>query len=168
MCLLIHKPIRANYSDDDQSHRLSVLILQLAIIFTLVSCTSARKDFGSVELVDRFRELAVAKYVDNITYRVNLTHSYVLCYKQSRPTSSNPFPPVQFFVYDLWNERVLFEDSLAKGSIKWLNDYQIQVSTIPGIVTGDEEADKKLLGYIYDVKLQRKLYPQGNKTEYLR
>ena len=62
-------------------------------------------------------------------------------------------------------KRFCFEDSLAKASIKWLNDYQIQVSTIPGIVTG-EEADKKLMGYIYDVKLQRKLYAQGDKVKY--
>jgi len=73
---------------------------------------------------------------------------------------------VQFFVYDLKNEKVLFEDSLANGSVKWLNDYQIQVSTVPGIVTEDEEVDKKLMGYIYDVKLQRKLYDQGDKVKY--
>ena len=51
-----------------------------------------------------------------------------------------------------------------KASVKWLNDYQIQISTIPGIVTGDEEANKKLMGYIYDIKLQRKLYAQGAKV----
>ena len=148
--------------------KLSVLILQLTIVFTLASCASAKKDSNSVDSVEKYRKLAVDKYKDNITYRVNLTHSYVLCYKQSRPTSQNPFPPVQFFVYDLKNEKVLFEDSLANASIKWLNDYQIQVSTIPGIVTGDEEADKKLMGYIYDVKLQRKLYSRGDKAKYLR
>ena len=147
-------------------HKLSVSILQLTIGFTLAYCALAKKDSNSADSVDNYKELAVDKYTDNITYRRNLTHIYVLCYKQSRPTIQDPFPPLQFFVYDLKNEKVLFEDSLAKGSIKWLNDYQIQVSTIPGIVTGDEEADKKLMGYIYDVKLQRKLNAQGDKFKY--
>ncbi len=71
-------------------------------------------------------------------------------------------------MYDLKNDKVLFEDSLANGSIKWLDEYQIQVSTIPGIVTGDDEASDDLMGYVYDVKLQRKLYPQGNKASHNR
>ena len=147
-------------------HKLSVSILQLTIGFTLACCALAKKDSNSGESAENYEKLAVDKYKDNITYQINLTHLYVLCHKQPRSTSRNPFPPVQFFVYDLKNERVLFEDSLANGSVKWLNDYQIQVSTIPGIVTGDEEADKKLMGYIYDVKLQRKLHAQGDKVKY--
>jgi len=165
---LVSEPSFSHHSNEGQLLKLSVLILQLTIVFALASCAPAKTDSKSVASVDNYRKLAVDKYKDNITYRVNLTHSYVLCHKQSRPTSLNPFPPVQFFVYDLKQERVLFEDSLANGSLKWLNDFQIQVSTIPGIVTGDEEADKNLLGYIYDVKLQRKLYPQDNKAIYLR
>ena len=123
-------------------HKLSVSILQLTIGVTLAYCALAKKDSNSADSVDNYKKLAVDKYTDNITYQINLTHLYVLCHKQSRPTSQNPFPPLQFFVYDLKNEKVLFEDSLAKASIKWLNDYQIQVSTILGIVTGDEVADK--------------------------
>lgn len=165
---LVPEPSFSHHSDKGQLLRLSVLILQLTIVFALASCAPAKTDSNSVASVAKYKKLAVDKYEDNITYRVNLTHSYVLCYQQSRPTSLNPFPPVQFFVYDIKNERVLFEDSLANGSIKWLNNYQIQVSMIPGIVTGDEVADQKLPGYIYDVKLQRKLYPQGNKVKYLR
>jgi len=33
------------------------------------------------------KKLAVDKYTDSITYRLNLTHIYVICYKQSRSTS---------------------------------------------------------------------------------
>ncbi len=165
---LVSEPSFSHHSDKGQLLRLSVLILQLTIGIALASCAPAKTDSNSVASVAKYKKLAVDKYKDNITYRVNLTHRYVLCYKQSRPTSLNPFPSVQFFVYDLKQERVLFEESLPNGSIKWLNDDQIQVSTIPGIVTGDEEADKKLLGYIYDVKLQRKLSLQGNKPKYLR
>ncbi len=147
-------------------HKLSVAILQITIGLTLAYCALAKKESNSGESVENYKKLAVDKYKDNITYQINLTHLYVLCHKQSRSTSRNPFPQVQFFVYDLKNEKVLFEDSLVNGSVKWLNDYQIQVSTIPGIVTGEEEADKKLMGYIYDVKLQRKLYAQGDKFKY--
>lgn len=149
-------------------HKLSVSILQLTIGFTLACCALAKKEANSGGSAENYKKLAVDKYKDNITYQINLTHLYVLCHKQSRPTSRNPYPPVQFFVYGLKNEKVLFEDSLANGSVKWLNDYQIQVSTIPGIITGDEEANKKLRGYIYDIKLQRKLYNQGDKVKYAK
>ncbi len=149
-------------------HKLSISILPLTIGFILASCALTKKDSDSVDSVETYKKLAIDKYKDSVTYRVNSTDTHVLCYQQSKPILQSSFPRLQFFVYDLKNEKVLFEDSLANARIKWLNDDQIQISTIPGIVTGDEEADKKLTGYIYDIKLQRKLYDQGDKVKYAK
>ncbi|MFC1481418.1 hypothetical protein ACFL6E_04125 [Candidatus Neomarinimicrobiota bacterium] len=146
--------------------KLSFLILQLTVVHALASCASADEDSSSATSVGKYTKLAIAKYHDNISYQVNSAHSYVLCYKQSRPTNQNPFPPLQFFVYDLENDKVQFEDSLVNGSVYWLNDYQLQVSKIPGIVTHDEEANRQLMGYIYDVLHQRKLDGQGERANY--
>ncbi len=147
---------------------LSYLILQLTIVQVLVSCASARMDSVAVDAVSKYSQLAIEKYHDNITYRENLAHSYVICYKQSRPGSLNPYPPLQFFVYAIKTDQILFEDSLSNGSIKWLNEYQFQVSTVPGIVTHDEEANKQLMGYIYDIQLKRKLSTNDIEAKYSR
>ncbi len=62
------------------------------------------------------------------------------------------------------NEKVIFEDNLTNGKIKWINNRQIQVSTMPEIVSGKEENNKKMYGYIYDVINKRKL-PQLDKNK---
>ena len=77
-------------------HKLSVSILQLTIGFTLAYCALAKKDSNSADSVDNYKKLAVDEYKDNITYQINLTHLYVLCQKQSRSTSRNPFPQCNF------------------------------------------------------------------------
>ena len=41
--------------------------------------------------------------------------------------------------------------------LEWLKCHQIQVSTNPEIISGKEEENKKMYGYIYDVITQRKL-----------
>lgn len=146
--------------------KLSFFILQLTIVHALVSCASVRRDPVSVNSVAKYTKLAIEKYHNNITYQANLSHSYILCSTQSRATGLNPFPTVKYFVYDIKHDKVLFEDSVAKGSIKWLNDDQFQVSTVPGIVRIDEGANGQLRRYIYDVLLQKKIFVQGDKVNY--
>ena len=106
---------------------------------------------------ESYKKIAGQKYKNNVDYRFNASKTHVLCIKKSKPTQENPFPSLAFFLYDLKREKILLEESSTRGHVKWLNDHQIQISLIPGIVTGDEQKNKRLTGYIYDLKLKRKI-----------
>ncbi len=141
-------------------------MLLLITVHALSACASATNDSTALDTVSKYSQLAVEKYQTNITYQVNSAKSYVLCYKQAKATALNPTPPLKFFVYDLEHAKILFEDALSNGTIKWLNDHQFQVRTTPGIIKIDEDTNKRLFGYIYDVALQKKVAAPGEKVNY--
>ena len=66
----------------------------------------------------------------------------------------------EFFVYNTGEKKVIFQDNLANGDIKWKNNYQFIVTTIPEIVKGDDEENIQNFGYTYDVIKRRKLSDQ--------
>lgn len=66
-------------------------------------------------------------------------------------------PPLNFFVYNNSTKKVIFQDNLANGKIRWKNNYQFIVSTIPGIVKGNDAENVQMFGYTYDVISRRKL-----------
>ena len=107
---------------------------------------------------ESYKKIADQKYKNDVDYRFNSLKTHVLCVKKSKPTEKHPFPSLAFFLYDLKENKILFEESSTRGHVKWFNDHQIQISLIPGIVTGDEEKNRRLTGYIYDLKLKRKIY----------
>jgi len=76
--------------------------------------------------------------------------------EKSTPQKINP--PLKFFIYSLNDEKIIFEENLPNGKIEWINDHQVRVSIIPGIVSGKEEKEKSQFGYIYDTSLQRKIF----------
>ncbi len=103
-----------------------------------------------------YKALANEKYNSDVSYRYNSDRTAVLCVKQARPTSKQVFPNLKFFIYDLNSQKIIFEESLPNGKVVWLNDQQIRVTTVPGIVPGDEEAADSTPGYIYDIQLRKK------------
>ena len=112
-----------------------------------------------------YRTIAEKRYVGEVNYIFNESNTFVICQKRYK-TNQADISPLDFFVFDLKNEKIAFEESEVKGEVCWLNDHQIKVSLVPGIVTGDEQADRKLFGYIYDLNLRKKIYPErGQERE---
>ena len=122
----------------------------------IISCASQQTSQSKTPL--SYERIANAKFKDNIDYFFNSNKSYVLCVKQSKTTHKILYPPLAFFVYDLKNEKIVYEESFNNGSAKWVNDTQIKVTLVPGIISGIEKIDSKARGFIYDLAVNRKLY----------
>lgn len=135
--------------------------------FTLAAALIFSSCAGSQLSKQPYVRIATEKYQTNIEYILNSNKSYVLCIKQDKPTSKVLYPPLAFFVYDLQRNKIVYEESEIIATIRWLNNTQIKVSLIPGVVSGLEESDMKALGFVYDLGLNRKLYENG-KDERLR
>ncbi len=106
--------------------------------------------------IPSYRILAKQRYESNIHYDFNPAKTVVLCIKQAKSSAKHVYPPLAFFVYDLKNSKILFEDALRNGEVKWVNNNQIAVHTIPGIVQVDEKGGAGS-GYIYDIKSAKKI-----------
>ena len=128
-----------------------LICFSLLIVYSCVS-----SEDKSTEGERMYEKSAIEKYGDNIKYLFNAAHTYVLCIKQAQAGTEQPFPPLKFFVYDLDSEKIVYEESLANGSVKWRNDYQLEITIIPGIIKGNEEGVNY---FIYDLNEGKRIYP---------
>lgn len=133
-----------------------------AFLFLLISACSSKET--SVELQSKqpsYKKIAEERYNQDYRVSFNKDSTYLIVYYLPQNVNKKLPSPLKFFVYDTVNKKMVFQDNLTNGKVEWINDHQIKVSMIPGIVTSDEEKNKRLYGYTYDVKLKRKIY--GNK-----
>ncbi len=95
----------------------------------------------------------------DIAYNTDSTFALVqVANRAGRPTSQ---ATVRFFLYDTGQGEVIFEDTIARGTVAWHDGYRIEVIKIPGIIRGDEQGDRRQ-GYLYDVQSHQK-HPRPSK-----
>jgi hypothetical protein len=76
-------------------------------------------------------------------------HFALVCAQEAR-TAQNPNPSLRFFIFDVINEKIIFEDNLNAALARWKTGFQIEVIFTPGMVSKEDAGRPK--GYIYDVK----------------
>ncbi len=129
----------------------------------LFGCASSSKDASNNPGLTKsganadYQKVALQKYQKDISYSFNSEKSYVICTHKSKQPSPRRPRATHFFIYDIKNNTVLFEDAQARAKVRWINPFQVEVAVIPGIVKGDESEGTQIHGYIYDIKQGRKL-----------
>jgi hypothetical protein len=98
-------------------------------------------------------QLAEQRYGTDVEYLPNEGKSFVICLNRPKVPPGNPLQPLRFFVFDMENAAIVFQDSLENADINWLDNTRFAVRIIPGIITEGEEPD----GYEFDV-LTRKCH----------
>jgi hypothetical protein len=132
--------------------------ISLISIFLIAACCSSNITTAKLSSDHTaYKKIADEKYSKNYNATFNSDSTYLFVYTSPKNLDKVLPSPLKFFVYDNNNEKVIFEDNLANGKIRWLNIHQIQVSINPEIISGKEEENNKMYGYIYDVLTQRKL-----------
>lgn len=135
----------------------------LAFLLIGLSCTSAHKKGeaasqdqpGSSPNTAKYRKIAEEKYKDHIDYIFNESKTHVLCVRINKSTPKIPESAFSFFVYDLKNDRIIFEDSIADGSVHWTSDHLLEVEQKSGTVSKENPIRSKRYGY--DVVTQKKI-----------
>ena len=124
-------------------------------LFSLPYCTCSESQTlknDEMKNLKKYEILAKEKFKKNYLVDLNSSQSFAIC---SNNTKSNSFS--SFFIYDILADKMLFEDSNNFSSVKWINEHQIKVSVIPGIVKGKENEEENNIGYMYDVKKKQKI-----------
>lgn len=127
------------------------------LITILINACCGSKESAKIQISGDYKKIAESKLGDNYKIIFNSDSTYLTAYQLNKNSNENILPALKFFVYDLSEEKILFEDNLPNGKVEWINDHQVKVSTTPGIVSGKEEKNKSLFGYTYDVNLKKKI-----------
>ena len=118
----------------------------------LINCSVSHKTFTEQEVI--LKKLSIEKYGTTFQLMYNTEKSYSAVVKQEKVTSQNPNPGLQFFIFDMEEEKIVFEDNIAMGKINWENNDKIEVIVTPGMISTED--NNKIHGYIYNVKLKTK------------
>ncbi|MBI3578118.1 MAG: hypothetical protein HY276_06790 [Ignavibacteriales bacterium] len=131
--------------------------LVIAIIM-LISCSSTKTGSKNSTEEPVYKSVAAKKLgTGAVEYLFNASNTVVVCMKASKPTNLMPQHHIIFFVYDVAGDAILHEDEIANGDVTWNNDYQIKVTMIPGIIKDDDKAGTQPSGYMYDIRLKKKI-----------
>ena len=124
---------------------------------TQIFCSGTKTDSQPAPTREKYHQVAETKFGGGIEYRFNDSKNFVICLKKQKPTAQIPQNRLFFFVYNLENNQIIFEDSVTDGEVSWKSNTQFRVRTTPGMLTGDPEYNQKLMGYVFDVTLKRKI-----------
>jgi len=118
----------------------------------LINCSASQKTFTEKEVI--LKKLSIEKYGATFHLIYNTEKSCSVVVKQEKVTAQNPNPVLQFFIFDMGEGKIVFEDSIAGGKINWKDNDRLEVIVTPGIISTDD--NNKLYGYLYNVKLKTK------------
>lgn len=115
----------------------SYWILMISMCF-LMSCSVTSKT-KAVQESTAYITVAKEKLGDEVKFAFNKDRSYVLC--QTEPADNPDNPSFSFLVFSMEDEKVVLEQNVRSGSVKWLSDMEIEVFSTPGFMRNDQSRD---------------------------
>ena len=113
----------------------------IILLLVLIACQPAKKNLNTSQKSDH-QELIKEKLGGEYETQANGNGSHLLCLKfdKSRPGR------VDFLVYDLTNQKIIFDKKLENGRVEWETDTAVKIMEGKGNRTKD--------------------YPEGYRTYY--
>ncbi|RXQ92194.1 hypothetical protein EO244_11635 [Ancylomarina salipaludis] len=104
-----------------------------------------------------YQLIAHKKYGENAECFLNPNLSYVLCQKRNPDTQLIPNQLIEFFVYDIQKQKIIYEDKIANAEITWHNNTQLLITNQRGYITGPTDTGKWT--YLFDLLTKKKITP---------
>ena len=130
----------------------------LILFSSLISCSSVEKDIEEKNSdLDELMQLATVKYKNNFNIEYNSNKKFALCIHKNKSNIPGP-ESINFFVYDLINNKITYEDNISKGSVSWQSEYEIKLEEIPGTIQKNMTSTNV---YILNIKTNSKTKLDG-------
>jgi hypothetical protein len=134
------------------------IFLFISIFLFFNACGSSKEENEKLQPgLPTYKKIAEEKFKNDYKVESNSDSTYLIVYYSPKNKLRALNPPLKFFVYNTSEKKVIFQDNLANGKVKWKNKSQFIVTTIPEIVKGNDAGDIQNFGYTYDVISKRKL-----------
>jgi len=111
------------------------LLSSLVVVVILGSCATTTTT-SSVSQSDWLETLASGQVGKDATIERNLNQSFALCWN-NKVNPSNNMPVLQFIIVRMSDHKVVEQGAVTMGSIKWIADYEVEVSHAPDQVVLD-------------------------------
>lgn len=123
------------------------------ISFALTACASSALQKTSQNDND-YRALATSKFQGQFDVSFNNDSTYVICSHSAKPTALNPKKNISFFIYSLSEKKPVYEESIADGSVRWVNNYEVEILSKTGHMSSENESG--ILRFVFNVSNRTK------------
>ncbi len=125
------------------------ILIALTTLFMAASTTGCGNSKESSEETPAHIAEARERFGEDFACEPNVSEDYILCAHRPGTTTLSPIPQVAFFVFDVNAGEIAFEQRQVTGEVRWTDDYEIEMTLTPGIVTSDGRGAPK---YRIDVR----------------
>lgn len=132
------------------------------ISFVITTCTSSHST-KTFQNESDYRTLATSKFQGQFDVLFNSDSTYVLCSHSSKPTALNPKKSVSFFIYSLSEKKIVYEESIADGSVRWTSHNEVEILSKTGHMTSENESGVHL--FIFNVSHHTKKQIDQNSRD---
>ena len=125
----------------------------LACVLIIGSCSPSQKTAEPEPELPAFATLVGEHFGDvSLTETLlNEDESLAIVMQKGNWREGMPTGPFRFIVAKVDSAEILLEDQVANGSIKWLDLHNVELTMIPGIISGEEQGNRTG-GYIFDCR----------------
>ena len=124
---------------------MKVVLYLLTFVLTL-NCSSTK--FNKQEIDSKIEQLAISHFGKKYASKENSTGRYMLVWRKYKKMEEM-MGTVDYFIFDKKTQKIIFEDHLNAGTVKWSSDYEI-IAIARNIHTEQNSYIPKL-SYIFNV-----------------
>ena len=111
------------------------------LVILVSSCGTSKVNNSTQEMATNYKDIASEKLGEDISYTMNKANSYALCKSEIIGTPKQPRNNLSYVVINLKDNSIVLEDKIDGGTVNWLNNSEIEVYIIPGIMRNDQTKD---------------------------
>jgi len=133
------------------------ILIQLFIVCLIFGCasTNSLSHQETHNTKAPYLKVAQEKFGEKNECILNPNKSYALCTKVIPTPVINPNQLIEFFVYDIQLDKIIYEDKIANVKISWYNNTQLLISKQNGYITHPTDTGKR--AYVFDLHSKNKI-----------
>ncbi len=112
------------------------------LVSVLSSCGGSNQIETTSSHKPGYKIVAEKTYNSEYKTKYNIDSTYIICEKIFKQSPQMPQNRVDFFIYDVSDDKIVFKDNLPNGNVEWLNDHQVKITRLLGIISGIEAENK--------------------------
>ena len=104
------------------------------------------------------RVVATEKFGRDYKIFNNKSTTFAICLNEKNRLKAAEVNRISYFIFDIKNSEIIFEDSLSNSNVGWENDNLVTVTRIPGMIKKNDESINRNKIYSFDVLSRKKLF----------
>jgi len=131
-----------------------IIVVFISVSFlSCATCQSEKEQFSDSSVVSKLNKdesllkIAKERFGANFIISANKSGEYFLV---SNFSKSQFELSTKFFVFDSIDNQVILEDFIRTGSVKWIDDYTLDIQIHPGNI--QINSNKNDIGYFFNCK----------------